>query len=209
MSGVLIKMFSDHQPYFILLNNVQTMDSPPVYVIIAKQDKESIQTFYNKILISKELTSLNNNQDLNPNITYNENCVRQEGVASPISFTVYLDELLVRLEKTNVGCYIGHEWYGGICYVDDMELQFPSIKGLQKLVSTCTEFGRDVEEMPRIYLEVQALSWVRVKFLGLLINFDLNEDIEIMLKQRDFIGRVNSLLYSFEYTTSRVLTFTA
>ncbi len=69
MSGVLIKMFSDHQPYFILLNNVQTMDSPPVYVKITKPDKESIQNIYNEILISNELTSLNDNQDLNPNIT--------------------------------------------------------------------------------------------------------------------------------------------
>ncbi len=109
-----------------------------------------------------------------------ENGVCQGGVASTILFTVYLDELLVRLEKTNVGCYIGHEWYGGFGYADDMELQCPRIKGLQKIVSTCTEFGREygvtyngiksmyiafckgkarnVEEIPRIYLEGQALS---------------------------------------------------
>ncbi len=66
ISGVLIKMFSDHQPYFFLLNIVQTMDSPPVYVKITKQDKKSIQNFYNEILISNELTSLNDNQDVNP-----------------------------------------------------------------------------------------------------------------------------------------------
>ncbi len=41
---------------------------------------------------------------------------QQGGVTSAILFTVYLDELLVRLEKTNVGCYIGHEWYGGFGY---------------------------------------------------------------------------------------------
>ncbi len=58
--------------------------------------------------------------------------------------------------------------------------------------------------MPRIYLERQTLSWVlRVKFLGLHINYDLNEDIEIRLKQSNFIGRVNSLMFSFGYTTSR------
>ncbi len=79
----------------------------------------------------------------------------------------------MRLEKTNVGCYIGHEWYGGFGYADDMELQCPSIKELRTLVSTCTEFGREygiiynsiksmciafckgkarnVEEMPRIF----------------------------------------------------------
>ncbi len=59
-----------------------------------------------------------------------ENGVRQGRVASHILFTVYLDELLVRLEKTNVGCYIGHEWYGCFGYADDLELQCPSIKGL-------------------------------------------------------------------------------
>ncbi len=31
-----------------------------------------------------------------------ENCVRQGGVASPILFTVYIDELLQRLEKQGV-----------------------------------------------------------------------------------------------------------
>ncbi len=47
------------------------MDSLNVYVKITKQDKESIQNFYNEILISDERIYLHNNQDLNPNITYN------------------------------------------------------------------------------------------------------------------------------------------
>ncbi len=48
-SGVLTKRFSDHQPYFILLNNILTKDSPRVYVKITKQDKEPIHNFHNKI----------------------------------------------------------------------------------------------------------------------------------------------------------------
>ncbi len=124
---------------------------------------------------------------------------------------------------------MGYEWYGGFGYADDMELRCPSIKGLQKLVSTCTEFAREygvtynsiksmciafckgkarnVDEMPRIYLEGQAPSLLlRVKFLGLNTNYNLNEDIAIRLNQSDFIGRVKSFMYSFGYTTSRVLT---
>ncbi len=67
-------------------------------------------------------------------------------------------------------------------------------------IAFCKGKARHVEEMPRIYLEGQALSWVlRVKFLGLHINYYLNEDIEIRLKQSDFIGRVNNLMYSFGY----------
>ncbi len=51
-SDVLIKRFSDYQPYFILLNNILTKDSPPVYVKITKKDNESIQSFHNEILTS-------------------------------------------------------------------------------------------------------------------------------------------------------------
>ncbi len=46
-AGVLIKRFSDHQPYFILLNNVQIRDSHPVFVKVTKQDNESRHHFYN------------------------------------------------------------------------------------------------------------------------------------------------------------------
>lgn len=56
---------------------------------------------------------------------------------------VYLDELLVRLVKTNVGSYIGHEWYGGFGYAYHMKLQCTCINVLQTLTSTCTEFGRE------------------------------------------------------------------
>ncbi len=38
-----------------------------------------------------------------------ENGVKQCGVASPILFTVYLDERLQRLEKQSVGYWLGHE----------------------------------------------------------------------------------------------------
>ncbi len=38
-SEVLIKMFSDNQPYLILLSNILTKDSRSEYVKITKQDK--------------------------------------------------------------------------------------------------------------------------------------------------------------------------
>ncbi len=71
ISGVLIKRFSDHQPYFILLNNILTKDSPPVYVKITKQDNESIQSFHNEILTSDKLIHLNSDIIEDPNYTYN------------------------------------------------------------------------------------------------------------------------------------------
>ena len=35
------------------------------------------------------------------------NGVKQGGVLSPVIFTLYIDGLLVRLAKANVGCYVG------------------------------------------------------------------------------------------------------
>ncbi len=51
-------MFSDYQPYFILLNNILSKDSLPVYVKITKQDSEAIQNFHNEILTSEKLVNL-------------------------------------------------------------------------------------------------------------------------------------------------------
>ncbi len=39
-SGVLIKKFSDHQPYFTILKNINHKDHQPKYIKIVKQDTE-------------------------------------------------------------------------------------------------------------------------------------------------------------------------
>ena len=70
-SGVLIKKLSDHQPYFIILNNILTKDSPPVYVKITKKDKDAIQNFYDEILTSEKLINLQQDLKEDPNNTYN------------------------------------------------------------------------------------------------------------------------------------------
>ncbi len=70
-SRVLTKELSDHQPYFIILNNVNIRDHPPICVRTNKQDKESMQNFHNEILTSNELNSLNKNLTEDPNTTYN------------------------------------------------------------------------------------------------------------------------------------------
>ncbi len=70
-SGVLIKKFSEHQPYFILLNNILTKDSPLENVKITKQDNEAIQKFHNEILTSDKLINLKSDLNEYPNNTYN------------------------------------------------------------------------------------------------------------------------------------------
>ncbi len=65
ISGILIKKFSDHQPYFILLNNIQLKTDTPRFIKINKQDQESITKFQDEILNSSFLINLNDKSDPN------------------------------------------------------------------------------------------------------------------------------------------------
>ncbi len=40
--------------------------------------------------------------------------VRQSGVVSPVVFTVYMDELILELKKSGIGCHIGHKYYDSL-----------------------------------------------------------------------------------------------
>ena len=61
------------------------------------------------------------------------NGVRQGRVLSPILFTVYLDDLLLELEKKGIGI-------GAVCYADDFALLAPSPAALRLKFDTCSSF---------------------------------------------------------------------
>ena len=54
------------------------------------------------------------------------NGVRQGGVLSPILFIVYIDDLLLELERHSSGCYWNKHFSGAVCYADDITLLAPS-----------------------------------------------------------------------------------
>ena len=71
------------------------------------------------------------------------NGVRQGGVVSPVLFTVYMDVLLSQLDNSGVGCYIGHQYFGSVGYAHDLTRLSPSLKGFQKMIDICLEYGND------------------------------------------------------------------
>ena len=73
------------------------------------------------------------------------NGVRQGGVLSPIPFTVYLDELLVRLSCLGTGCYSGYHFIGALGYADDIALLTPSPSALRLLLSECEAFAGEYD----------------------------------------------------------------
>ena len=63
------------------------------------------------------------------------NGVCQGGVLSPILFTVYIDDLLLELERQGIGCYWNKHFIGAICYTDDITLLAPSPSALHLMLN--------------------------------------------------------------------------
>ena len=69
------------------------------------------------------------------------NGTRQGSVLSPGFFSVYIDELLVKLRKSGVGCHIGGRFFGAAGYADDIILLAPCRSAMVQMVNICEEFG--------------------------------------------------------------------
>ena len=63
--------------------------------------------------------------------------VRQGGVLSPDLYSIYVDELLEKLQKTKKGCHYYGIFAAALFYADDMAVLAPSIKGLEMLLNIC------------------------------------------------------------------------
>lgn len=74
-----------------------------------------------------------------------DNGVKQGGVLSPVLFTVYLDELLVRLSKSRAGCYLESTFAGAYAYADDIILLSPSVLGLVEMLKICELYANEFQ----------------------------------------------------------------
>jgi hypothetical protein len=63
--------------------------------------------------------------------------VRQGGVLSPALFAVYVNDILLLLRNSNLGCHINKYCCNSYMYVDDLLLLFISICDLQKMIDMC------------------------------------------------------------------------
>ena len=48
------------------------------------------------------------------------NGLKQSGILSPFSFSVYINDLLTSLEKFKVGCFFGHTYFGYLVSAEDV-----------------------------------------------------------------------------------------
>ncbi len=79
--------------------------------------------------------------DCSSEIFETKNGTKQSSIASPVLFTIYMDQLLLnRLEKSGLGCCIGAYYYGAFGYADDLTLLILIVNGLQKMVNICEQY---------------------------------------------------------------------
>jgi len=73
------------------------------------------------------------------------NGVKQGGVISPILFSIYIDDLLVRLSLSGVGCYVGRTFAGVLGYADDIVLIAPSPTAMRKFLAICDSYALEFD----------------------------------------------------------------
>ena len=67
--------------------------------------------------------------------------VKQGGVLSLLLFTVYLDQLILALKESGIGCHLNGMFVGAFIYADDVTLLVPTSMALKAMLSTCTDFA--------------------------------------------------------------------
>ena len=137
---------------------------------------------------------------------------------SPILFNVYFDELLHRLQQNDIGCHMGTIFTGTLYYSDDLLLLCPTIRGLQKMITICSEFATEYDVIfnpsktaciafgkrhacPDLhwYLNGKMLEWTDTfKLLGNVITADQKDDSDIQLQRGHFYRSVNGLCYKLK-----------
>ena len=63
--------------------------------------------------------------------------IRQGGILSPLLFSLFVDTVLKKLEKSTLGCYINFACYNSFMYADDIILLTTSVTDLQQLFNLC------------------------------------------------------------------------
>ena len=150
--------------------------------------------------------------------------MRQGGVLSPLLFAVYIDKLLIRLERLRTGCYSGCFFVGALCYADDIVLLAPSPSALRILLSECECFSRDSElnfnasktQLICFRLKVlpdgmfcffgHILSFSNcVHHLGHVLSFNFDDSEDINRVSMDMSRKANYLLYTFKSCSPLVI----
>ena len=152
---------------------------------------------------------------------------KQGGILSPEFFAIYINDLIIILKRSGVGCHVLRFFIACILFADDVTLLAPTRAALQQLINICANYcnefclkfnvgktkviifgklSKSVSTLARISVNGQYIDYIKsCKYLGFHIitgtcfRFSVNEDL------RGFFGSVNSILSSVQKPKENVL----
>ena len=134
-----------------------------------------------------------------------------------------MDDLLLSLSRSGVGCYIGLSFVGAIAYADDIVLISPTPFAMRKLLSICDSFALEFDILFNAakskFLVILANKWrslctsmnecnfniggnpienvTSYPHLGHVINSSFNDNDDIKHRRQQFIGQSNNVFCFF------------
>ena len=64
-------------------------------------------------------------------------------MSSQILFYLYIDRLLLCLQRSGLGCHMSNTYMSALSYADDITLISPSLYGLNRMFDICNKFAID------------------------------------------------------------------
>ena len=153
------------------------------------------------------------------------NGVKQGAIISPIMFCVYIDDLLLLLVKSEVGCFIGNWFVGVLAYADDIVLLAPSASAMRAMLHRCDTFAeqfnvifnvsksrcmffppkdrhshsRGVHCKPTFYINGDSIEYVEEWLhLGHVISSNLDDKSDIFRGRSALTKQINNVLCFFK-----------
>ena len=143
---------------------------------------------------------------------------KQGGILSPDFFAIYINDLILRLKATGIGCHVIRRFIACLLFADDVSLIAPTRASLQHLLNICADYcfafclrfnvsktkimlfgkiSKSVSDCAKISLNGEEIDYVTCcKYLGFHIVSDVHFSISITEDLRGFFGSVNSILAS-------------
>ena len=157
------------------------------------------------------------------------NGTRQGSVLSPHLFSAcYLDDLIAKLRKMDLGCHIAGLWFGVCAYADDLVLLCNNRDILQRMVTVCQDYGAEhnlvfstdpdprksktkcvlftahsIKSYPvKVVLDNKDLPWVdRVEHLGHILQQNGSMEADGSRARASFMSHANDIRDNLYFAT--------
>jgi len=144
--------------------------------------------------------------------------IHQSGVLSPFLFAVYVDDIVRKVDESDLGCRLGLKRIAVILYVDVILLLAPSVDSLQKLLrvvelelfeldmslnakkSECIRFGPRYQSPCCSLKSIKGddIFWVAsCRYLGVWLKASRQFKIDLTHCKKSFFRAVNALFSKF------------